>query len=112
MAIDALDYCGQDMARLTRRKKVRARKLHGCCECRQPIRIGDDYDFVELLDDNSGWNTYRTCLPCASLRDELFENGFVLLSLAELAPEFRDDECLDLRAQIQVFEARFARDRD
>lgn len=50
---------------------VRARKPHVCCECRQSIPKAATYERASGLWRDGGWATYRTCLSCAAVRDDL-----------------------------------------
>lgn len=45
----------------------RAAKVHTCCECREPIEVGQRHELVKGLWDDS-WESYRTCSPCAQIR--------------------------------------------
>ena len=49
--------------------KVRkARKKHKCCECQNPIDIGENYHYLSGI-----WNgepkDYKTCMGCRELRE-------------------------------------------
>jgi predicted nucleic acid-binding Zn-ribbon protein len=47
-----------------------AKKPHQCCECRKAISPGDQYQFFKGCYDGK-WAKYKTCKPCADLRDEM-----------------------------------------
>jgi len=49
----------------------KARKQHSCCECGQPIVVGQRYEHAAGLWDGH-WETYRTCATCAQIRTSLF----------------------------------------
>lgn len=49
-------------------KIVKARKLHKCCECRQPIETGTHYHRADGLWDGEV-STFKTCLECKRLID-------------------------------------------
>ena len=49
-----------------------ARKPYYCCECRAAITAGDAYEHVSSFDEGM-WIRYRTCIPCADLRESLSE---------------------------------------
>lgn len=51
-------------------KKPRARKRHRCCECRGWIEAGERYEYSWGIWEGSA-SSYKTCLGCAELRDEL-----------------------------------------
>lgn len=62
-----------------------ARVAHTCDECRREIQPGQRYERVRGLWGGT-WTTIKTCLPCASLRDELDDGyGYVYGQLAEVA---------------------------
>lgn len=76
----------------------KARKQHKCCECRGVIERGEHYQLVAGLWSGE-WDTFKTCLECSALRDEL---------RAELRKEgYDDDEGL---AFGQVYEEVFERE--
>ena len=50
----------------------KAAKEYKCCECGSEINIGDTYEHVTQLYEGT-WATYRTCEPCADLRESLSE---------------------------------------
>ena len=47
-----------------------ARKSHRCCECRCEIHKGERYQSSSGLWEGQ-FSRFSTCLPCASVRDEL-----------------------------------------
>ena len=51
-------------------KMRKARKHHICCECNQKINPGDRYQEIKGC-WNGEWARYKTCEPCADLRDLL-----------------------------------------
>ena len=51
-----------------------ARTEHECCECGCTIQPGDTYEHVRGCWDGS-WSTFKTCIPCADLRDRLADGG-------------------------------------
>ncbi|MCW9309494.1 hypothetical protein N5I72_04325 [Klebsiella variicola] len=50
--------------------KVKARKLHRCCECYGAINPGDTYEKVFVVQDGDASN-FKTCQKCAEARDWL-----------------------------------------
>ena len=52
-----------------------ARKVHRCCECRQPIEPGQRYEVRAHFEDGSV-STYKTCLSCAEIRNTFFCEGW------------------------------------
>jgi hypothetical protein len=67
--------CDYDEARMFHRKIVKANKTHECCECHEDIKPGERYELVRGLWEDS-WETYKTCLPCKRIRDDMFCEGF------------------------------------
>ena len=49
-----------------------ARKSYHCCECSSVISVCDEYQHVSML-EGGHWYTYKTCVPCADLREALQE---------------------------------------
>lgn len=47
-----------------------AQKAHKCCECAHTIEVGEEYEKIAMLQENT-WYHYKTCEPCANLRDSL-----------------------------------------
>ena len=47
-----------------------AQKEYECCECREEIKKGEKYEFVRGMWCGS-WSTYRTCLTCVSIRNDV-----------------------------------------
>ena len=54
----------------------KARKTHICCECGEEISVGDRYEKTSGVWDGRP-DTFKTCLPCADVRDHFACNGFV-----------------------------------
>ena len=52
---------------------VQARRLWHCVECHERILPGEPYEFVRGLWEGV-WMTYRTCLTCKRIREDLFCN--------------------------------------
>ena len=50
------------------KKIVTARKLHQCCECHRDITPTEKYEYFSGVWEG-GFNTYKTCADCASIRD-------------------------------------------
>jgi hypothetical protein len=44
-----------------------ARKQHKCCECEEPILIGQKYESYRICDDGE-FQEFKTCLLCVDLR--------------------------------------------
>jgi hypothetical protein len=63
-----------------REQQRTARKSHECCECHEPIVAGQKYEYASGVWDGSP-GSYRTCLPCARIRDHYCAHGFILGSL-------------------------------
>ena len=58
-----------------RREDRVARKRHVCCECRGEIAPGRKYQYVRGMWDGH-WSTYRTCAPCAQIREDFMSCGY------------------------------------
>jgi len=46
-----------------------ARKEYACCECDCPIMPGDKYEYSGGKWEDY-WRNFRTCLPCARIRND------------------------------------------
>ena len=55
----------------------KARKEHKCCECGRIINTGEKYEKIKGIWDGKALR-YKTCLPCASLRDDLTREAYCL----------------------------------
>jgi len=62
---------------------VHARKKYRCIECDEVIEIGDRYEYFRGLWDGE-FETYRICLPCASIRNVYCPNGSVFGELRDI----------------------------
>jgi len=49
----------------------KARKEYKCCECRGVIQKGEKYQNYSGYWNDSGFDTFKTCLDCEKLRDDL-----------------------------------------
>ena len=54
----------------------RARKQHKCCECRELIVAGDQYEDVSGCWDGD-FNTHKTCLLCVEIRAAFSDGQWV-----------------------------------
>lgn len=71
-------------------KVVVARKSHVCGECRREITPGERYEVVKGVWDGD-FSTYKTCLSCCRVRDDLMGCGWYFGSVwSDLK------ECLEL----------------
>jgi len=83
-----IDY---DLADVSVETWQRARKTYRCCECHHEIAIGQEYQKIKQLFDGS-WDVYKTCEPCADLRESLSEVDCPLLEgLAECFQNWLSD---------------------
>lgn len=82
----ACDYGDEIRASVSTTKIVTARETHTCCECREEIMPGERYEYVSGLWDGE-WVDYRTCLPCAAIRDDYCGDGYVFGGLWEALHE-------------------------
>jgi hypothetical protein len=78
---------------VSRTERRRARKDHDCCECREPIRKGDEHEVVTGCWDGR-WDEFRTCLLCVRIREDFFPWGW---NYGNLAEDFLDCQGWDYR---------------
>jgi len=69
--------------------RPKARKEHRCCECRRIIKKGEQYNNTSGLWDG-GWDTYKTCTDCESIRDALFCSFIYETLWGQLSETFSD----------------------
>lgn len=69
-----------DCAEFSTRREVKARKAYKCCECRAVIAIGTIHEYVVGKWDGD-MASYRTCLPCAEIRQALCCDGWTYTTL-------------------------------
>lgn len=87
----AHDYDGADLCVETLR---RARKERSCCECRQRIGKGDQYEDARVLYDGL-WCRFTTCAPCVEVRRAIFCDGWLYEGCwAEIEEHFREGATL------------------
>ena len=67
-------FCDYEPPEFYDAKERTARTQHRCCECGHTIRPGERYEHV-----SGKWTgqlgTFKTCMPCADLRDSLSAGG-------------------------------------
>lgn len=81
--------------------RPRAGKDHACCECGGTIARGTRHERVKGMWDNS-WSTYRTCAPCAEIRDHFAcGNG---VCFGQLWEDLRENFFPDMKAGGQCME--------
>jgi hypothetical protein len=69
--------CYDDGPSVHRVKIVKARKPHKCCECFEPINVGDEYQYIFGVWDGEP-SSYHTCEKCDDLRESLTALGFCM----------------------------------
>lgn len=77
VCVDSYDHADVYVAEM-----VKARKAHKCCECEDPIKPGDRYEYVRGLWDGY-WSTFKTCQTCVAIRNDYFNCGFLHGSMWE-----------------------------
>jgi len=63
-------------------KIVIARKQHECCECQGVINPGQKYERVTGRWEHE-FSTFKTCIPCRSIRLDYCSGGWYYGGLAE-----------------------------
>lgn len=61
-------------------RPVKARKVHKCCECKETISVGDEYQYSSGIWDGSP-DSFRQCLKC-----------YVVIQAAADSSQFGEDE--------------------
>lgn len=75
-------------------QRRRARKAHVCCECSQPIAVGEVYEYVSGIWDGSP-SSYKTCLSCVEIRDHFSCEGWIF---GQLWDDLEENFLPDMRA--------------
>lgn len=75
-----------------------ARRPHRCCECGKTIHRGEQYERTKGCWDGS-WSTYKTCIGCANLRDDLCSGGWEYGNVAN-----QIEECLGFDYRVEPSE--------
>lgn len=60
----------------------RAAKPHRCCECSDPIAVGESHEYAAGKSDGMFWD-YRTCAACVEIRKTFVCHMFVFETLWE-----------------------------
>ncbi len=82
----------------------RARKAYRCCECGDPIAVGESHHYAAGKSDGMFWDN-RTCAPCHEIRTELCCDGWVFEMLWEsisdqFFPSWYDASTVDCLAKL------------
>jgi hypothetical protein len=94
-----VDIDGGEDGDFSARKLVTARKEHKCCECRQSILRGQKHELLTGKWDGR-FASYRTCLLCKRIRDDLFVCGYHIGDIWDAIHEAycgydeEDEECI------------------
>lgn len=84
---DTCVYMGEgEGAEVASSRVIRARKPQTCCECNDPIRPGDQYEFTSGRWDGA-WSSFRTCSQCREIRDRFACDGYIYGRLWEAIRE-------------------------
>jgi hypothetical protein len=65
----------------------KARVEHKCCECSTVIAKGQKYQYLSGVWDGRG-DSFKTCLPCAELREKATTQAYLLDYSEEWYPAF------------------------
>jgi len=71
-----IDHCidmNGEESEFVQKTTVRAAKEHKCCECGNPILVGQEHEMVKGKWDGF-WESYRTCRICAAVRADFFHS--------------------------------------
>lgn len=59
-----------------------ARKEHKCCECRETIKPGQQYQNIKGLWEGR-FEIFKTCMPCYRIRKHYCPHGYIFETLQE-----------------------------
>lgn len=85
-------------------RDVKARKPHVCCECAEPIAVGDTYCRESGKSDGDLFSM-ATCAPCKEIRDAFVCGGFTFTELwecirSDMFPVWREKGAFDCLAKL------------
>ena len=66
-------------------KKLKANKEHVCIECQTPIFKGGHYFMAKGHWSDSGWQTFKTCVKCEDIRQEVSSQEWGVPAFGNLA---------------------------
>lgn len=78
-SVDSFDY---ESPSFFREETPTARKTYKCCECGGEIKPGQKYHKAVGVWDGE-FQTWRTCWPCKSIRDEHCPHGYIFGGLVQ-----------------------------
>jgi hypothetical protein len=78
----SIDPDSYEQAEAIRVKHVKARKDHECIECGAKIHRGETYEYVSGIWEGRP-SSFKTCLICVRIRDDLCCDGFLYGGLSE-----------------------------
>ena len=79
----SIDPCDMgDEPDCSREQWRKARKAHTCCECHLEIAPGDRYQYISGVWDGRP-EAFKTCAPCAQIREDFCKHGYVFGELRE-----------------------------
>ncbi len=84
MSIDC--DCSVDVdepVRFVEHRIVRARKQHECCECQEPIKVGERHHVESGVGYDGDHYRYRTCVTCMRIREHYCGGGWIWGGLAD-----------------------------
>lgn len=67
----------------------KARKMHKCCECHQPINVSEIYQYCSGIWDSVP-SSYKTCLSCVTLISDYLDKTGEELGFGELKEAISD----------------------
>ena len=86
-----------EICNLLSRTRPKARKEHKCIECGCIISIGEIYEKDATIYEHN-FTTYRTCLLCIKIRENLFQcnwyYGNMWQDIHEIYCGDKEDECI------------------
>ena len=67
--------CNDNIPKVFEVTHPKARKQHTCCECGSIIDQDEQHECARGLWDE-GWDTFRTCIACAQIREAAMAASF------------------------------------
>lgn len=68
-------------------RTVKGRKEYRCCECLNDIAKGERHECAKGLWEDGGFDSFRTCSLCCSMRDEINLTSYCHAQMMECLDE-------------------------
>ncbi len=84
--------CDVEMPQAFTKKIRRSRKEHKCCECKQVIKVGSEYEYCSGIWEGQP-DSFKTCASCADVRDHYISEHKEPIGFGDLANNVSECFC-------------------